>query len=523
MASNMIAFRRGALANLPVTRDPDTFYLTIDTHQMFLGQAEYTKGTKVINAVPTSSTPGEVGCLYVYNSNVYLCSAVDGNEYTYVRVATLNDFNGTVTSVAAGDGLETDVTGGAAITGTGTISHSIPSGATVTTDPTSDSSPTFGGTFTVQGIETDKFGHVTASNARTITLPTETAVSVEDAVGSPTTLAAGGTFAVVTGVEVGIEDQAIKETTTTFTLPPEGEDTTYTFTTSLTTDGAITVTPSEGSSYDVVIKGYDDLAKKSDIAAVFKFKGTKPTVAALPTEASVGDVWHVTEANAEYVCVRANIIGPPEEDAVWEELGSEIDLSAYALSADVIPRVVGEDNEVPKFKNDGTLESTGFMLGKSVPADAVFTDTTYSPVVASATGENDPGLMTSADKYKLDSIEAGADVNVIESISVEGTTLTVDANKNVDIELTDFGITATAAELNDIDDKLDKTDGGTVAGATTFSSAITATGGLVGDVTGDLTGTASMATADASGNVITTTYATKQEVEDAKLQWLSFD
>ena len=49
----------------------------------------------------------------------------------------------------------------------------------------------------------------------------------------------------------------------------------------------------------------------------------------------------------------------------------------------------------------------GFTVAKSVPADAKFTDTVYSPATSSANG-----LMTSSDKNKLDGIASGAEVNV---------------------------------------------------------------------------------------------------------------
>lgn len=57
---------------------------------------------------------------------------------------------------------------------------------------------------------------------------------------------------------------------------------------------------------------------------------------------------------------------------------------------------------------DGTagnkIKDSGFTIGKSVPADAKFTDTTYSPATAQA-----DGLMTAAEHNKLENIEAGAD------------------------------------------------------------------------------------------------------------------
>lgn len=82
-----------------------------------------------------------------------------------------------------------------------------------------------------------------------------------------------------------------------------------------------------------------------------------------------------------------------------------------------IPVVAGETGEVPKFKADGTVESTGFTLGKSVPADAVFTDTTYSEATQSAAG-----LMSATDKTKLDGIEAEANKTVVDSSFVANST-----------------------------------------------------------------------------------------------------
>lgn len=57
---------------------------------------------------------------------------------------------------------------------------------------------------------------------------------------------------------------------------------------------------------------------------------------------------------------------------------------------------------------------------------------TITPVVDASYVHTDNNF-TTALKNKLDAIEAGAEVNTIESISVNGTAQTIDANKNVDI------------------------------------------------------------------------------------------
>lgn len=421
--TNLIVFSKGLFADLPSTRSENTLYFCTDTRQIFMGEHEYTKSTRILNAEPTSATEGEIGCLYAYNGNLYLCSAKSGSVYTWTRVANINDEGGTVTSIEVGEGLTT-VSGSTSVTTTDTIKHAIPSGATTVENQVAGDSPlAFGSTFSVQGVATDKFGHVIGSTASTFTLPTETPLSVEDATGTPETLAHGATFAVVTGVEEGTADQSVKQTTTVFTLPDDN-DTTYTFAASATTDGGITVTPSEGAAYDVVPKGWSDLAKKSDITAVFKFKGSVATVADLPTSAEVGDVYAVTADNSEYVCTVASETAP-----TWEALGPVIDLSAYALSADVIQRVANATaGNVSILNADGTLSDSGFTLGCSVPATAVFTDTTYVPATTAV-----DGLMSATDKAKLDGIEADAQVNVLEGVKVNGTTLAIDADKCVDL------------------------------------------------------------------------------------------
>lgn len=104
---------------------------------------------------------------------------------------------------------------------------------------------------------------------------------------------------------------------------------------------------------------------------------------------------------------------------------AKIENGTITLGSDTItpiPVVTGETGEVPKFKADGTLESSGFTLGKSVPADAVFTDTTYSEATQSAAG-----LMSSTDKTKLDGIEAQANKTVVDSSFVTNSTNPVES------------------------------------------------------------------------------------------------
>ena len=69
------------------------------------------------------------------------------------------------------------------------------------------------------------------------------------------------------------------------------------------------------------------------VASVFRFCGTVANVAALANIASptIGDVYHVTEAHAEYVYAKVD----GAETASWEELGPVLDLTPYATKADL--------------------------------------------------------------------------------------------------------------------------------------------------------------------------------------------
>ena len=140
---------------------------------------------------------------------------------------------------------------------------------------------------------------------------------------------------------------------------------------------------------NLTTKAYVDAQIRANAASVFKFKGTVATTGNLPTATAdiEGNVYHVTADHGEYVCVKVD----GSNTYTWEALGGVIDLSDYALSADVIQRVSGSEGYVPKFNADGTLTSTGFTLGKSVPANAVFTDTKVSNI-ANSTGKVFTGL-----------------------------------------------------------------------------------------------------------------------------------
>lgn len=79
-------------------------------------------------------------------------------------------------------------------------------------------------------------------------------------------------------------------------------------------------------------------AKKSDIASVYKVKGSVPTVSNLPSTARVGDVYNIIDTGANYVFT----------DEGWDKLSETMDLTGYIDSEtfkELVDRVALLENE----------------------------------------------------------------------------------------------------------------------------------------------------------------------------------
>ncbi len=108
----------------------------------------------------------------------------------------------------------------------------------------------------------------------------------------------------------------------------------------------------------------------------------------------------------------------------------------------------------------------------------------YKMVIAAAT-QSAAGVMSSTDKSKLDGIAAGAQVNVLESVKVNGTALSV-SEKSVNIDLSPYAKSAdtihvadvTASETN-MNLKLRKKANDTPICNVVFNAATTSTAGLM--------------------------------------------
>lgn len=137
----------------------------------------------------------------------------------------------------------------------------------------------------------------------------------------------------------------------------------------------------------------------------------------------------------------------------------------------------------------GTLvNDTNEAIVKSTQVAATKQDgtaATQSAVNADLYAKYAAGIMSSSDKTKLDGIAAGAQVNVIEAVKVNGTALSV-SGKSVNIDLSPYAKSAdtihvadVAATATDMNLKLRKKAGDTPICNAVFHVATTSAAGLM--------------------------------------------
>lgn len=85
--------------------------------------------------------------------------------------------------------------------------------------------------------------------------------------------------------------------------------------------------------------------------------------------------------------------------------------------------------------SDGTISVTKANITNALGYTPPSSNTTYNAATTST-----EGLMSAADKTKLNGIETAAEVNVIETVKVNNTALTVDSNKAVNIDLSAYAL-----------------------------------------------------------------------------------
>lgn len=150
------------------------------------------------------------------------------------------------------------------------------------------------------------------------------------------------------------------------------------------------------------------------------FKGALTSTSGLPTVGYRAG-WQYTVKDpgtyAGQVCEAGDLVICVKDYAS----GSAGNSDWSVIQANIVGAVTGPESSVAQHVAvfDGTsgkiLKDSGFTIGKSVPANAQFTDTTYKP----ATDEAD-GLLTAAEHTKLSGIEAGADKTDAENVKAAG-------------------------------------------------------------------------------------------------------
>ena len=128
----------------------------------------------------------------------------------------------------------------------------------------------------------------------------------------------------------------------------------------------VALVPDEKKAVNIDLSKF---ALKSEIVNAMYWRGTVATVDALPADAAVGDIYHVTATGGEHAW----------DGSAWQELGSILDLSAYStteqinglISAAVAPKADKSyvDEELAKKAVAATTytktEVDGLLAGKS--------------------------------------------------------------------------------------------------------------------------------------------------------------
>ena len=243
-------------------------------------------------------------------------------------------------------------------------------------------------------------------------------------------------------------------------------------------------------------------ALKADISTVYKYKGTVADINALPAKKQVGDVYNL-EDTGDNVAWDGNS---------WDYLGGTANLSEYAKTSEVDSSIASAKAELNTAFNtalNGKLDATANAVSATKAtqdASGNVITATYATKTALNAKQDTATAFKQTDADKLYLAKSGKAVSATSADSA--TKAAQDASGNV--------ITTTYATKDELSTKLDASDAFTRATADTLYLGKTAkaASATTADTATSATSAvnATKATQDASGNVITTTYATKSEV-----------
>lgn len=207
-------------------------------------------------------------------------------------------------------------------------------------------------------------------------------------------------------------------------------------------------------------------AKKGDVVSGIKYKGSVNAFADLPEDnQTVGDMYNVKTAGGKDsfgTAIKAgdNVIWNGEG---WDNLGGEIDLSGK------VDKVQGKDLSTNDYTDADKEKLTGIETGAEVNIiTAIKVDNVEQAVADKAVNIDLSGKVdkvqgkqlstedyTTTEKSKLGNIAENAQVNVIETIKVDDTSLTVtDKAVNIDLSGKVDKINGKGLSTNDFTDSL---------------------------------------------------------------------
>ena len=183
----------------------------------------------------------------------------------------------------------------------------------------------------------------------------------------------------------------------------------------------VDISAPDGSDSTVAAQFAALWAQVTELAAVGGApKGYLTSTSALPTLAyKAGWKYIVKEAGTyagqscepgDMILCLADYAAGSASNSDWLVLQANISGAVSGPASSTVGHVAIFDSATGK-----VIKDSGFTLGKSVPADAQFTDTTYGV----ATAEK-PGLYPTEDMQKLAGIEAGADKTDAENVAAAG-------------------------------------------------------------------------------------------------------
>lgn len=236
-------------------------------------------------------------------------------------------------------------------------------------------------------------------------------------------------------------------------------------------DALQTTIATKANSSDVYTKTEID----SKISGVYVYKGSVANYAALPTDASVGDVYNVAAANkTQGIKAGDNVAW---DGTAWDVLAGTVDLSGYATTTDLESKVDKVDgsrlmtdaegdklaalvegaqvNVIDDVSSEFVISGDGKVLSINAIEQSKVTGLAEA-LAGKVDVEDGKGLssndFTDALLTKLNGIDEGANANVLEVVKMNGTALAI-SEKSVDIPISSaesLGVVKSSADANKV-------------------------------------------------------------------------